>query len=155
MINRFALTVVLLATTAFAVDFQWNDCEQNLPLNTDFKLVINKTLVIGQRAFDVTLPCIDGMGSCQMKVCDLFHLWYNDILCPFFKSSGKTCACPVEKATFARTNVPIDVPFNKWKGFTAKLADGDYSIRFTMFDPLKPEQHYACLDIKTHLTVRQ
>ena len=26
MINRFALTVVLLATTAFAVDFQWNDC---------------------------------------------------------------------------------------------------------------------------------
>lgn len=48
---------------------------QDLPLDAEFELTLNKTLVIGGQKFPLTIPCVDNMGSCRLKVCDMFHLW--------------------------------------------------------------------------------
>lgn len=97
---------------------------QDLPLDAEFELTLNKTLVIGGKSFPLTIPCVDGMGSCRLKVCDMFHLWYNDIICPFFKGAGHSCSCPVKAGNFVDNNIEVSVPLDKFHGIAAQLADG-------------------------------
>jgi len=95
----------------------------DLPVNSEFELVLNRSLIVGTQTFPLTIPCVDGMGSCRLKLCDMFHMWYNDVVCPFFKSSGHVCACPVLKGSYVDTNIEVDVPFAKFHGIAAQLAD--------------------------------
>jgi len=122
----------------------------DLPVNAEFELVLNRSLIVGTKTFPLTIPCVDGFGSCRLKLCDMFHMWYNDVVCPFFKSAQRTCACPVVKGVYTDNNIEVDVPFAKFQGLAAQLADGDYQMRFTISDPEKTKM-FACLDIQAHL----
>lgn len=79
-------------------------------------------MVFDDTKFEVTLPCIKGMGSCKLPLCDIWTLWYNDLVCPFFTKYGRPCSCPVEKGTFVADKVEVEVPFDKIKGTIGQFA---------------------------------
>ena len=93
-----------------------------LPYDASLHLIINKTVVFDDTKFEVTLPCIKGMGSCKLPLCDIWTLWYNDLVCPFFTKYGRPCSCPVEKGTFVADKVEVEVPFDKIKGTIGQFA---------------------------------
>lgn len=95
---------------------------QNLPSTVMASLLINKTLTIGGEPLNITIPCLDGLGSCTLKVCDMWSLWYKDILCPFFTKANRACSCPIGAGVFEADDVKVTVPFDKFNGLIAQLA---------------------------------
>lgn len=96
--------------------------EHELPSDAFLELEINKTINIGGSPVVLTLPCVDGLGSCAVKVCDLWSLWYNDIICPFFKNVHRQCSCPIKSGQFVSQNVKFEVPFGRFQGRAAEFA---------------------------------
>jgi len=127
------------------------DILEDLPVDAVAETEIVKLAKIGVTTIQIPLPCIDGdLGSCTLKVCDLFTTWYKDILCPFIEKAQKSCVCPVTKGVYAADNVKVDVPFAKIKGLIAKLASGDYDIHFRITDPAK-KINYGCVSIHANI----
>ena len=124
----------------------------DLPMNAQFSLQLNKTVTLlgNEDPFELPLPCVDGMGSCTAPVCDLFHLWYADYICPFFHQAKQTCACPVKAGIYASKSVPVAVPFDKFKGLWALLSKGQYHAMFTITSPDK-KTIFACLKLAARL----
>lgn len=95
---------------------------ENIPDDASIHLVMNKTVVLSDNQFVVTIPCVDGIGSCKLNMCDMFHLWYNDVVCPFFQKQHRQCSCPVLKGDFVAEKVPVEIPLDKLHGMIAWLA---------------------------------
>ncbi|CAG2166336.1 unnamed protein product [Oppiella nova] len=105
---------------------------EDLPLDALSHLKLTKLVEVEpNKTMDVDIPCVDDMGSCDLKVCDIFSKWYNDVVCPFFKRDSIPCECPIRSHIFQAKDVYIQVPFDKIKGLIAYLASTSYLM--TMF----------------------
>ena len=95
---------------------------EDLPNDALAELKLIKLVDVNGKQMEIEIPCVDAMGSCTLKVCDLFTNWYNDVICPFMKASGAQCQCPIHKGVVAGINMPVDVPFSQFKGIIAWIA---------------------------------
>lgn len=99
----------------------------DLPADAEVTLEMNKTVTFGSKKFQLTIPCVDGIGSCTVKVCDVFKLWYNDILCPLIKGGGHGCSCPIK------------VNYRLWENFfctsSKTLTESVFFLPFLSFIP--------------------
>lgn len=95
---------------------------EDLPIDALAELTLIKLVDVNGQKEEITIPCINGMGSCTLKVCDLFTNWYNDVICPFMKGSGQECKCPVHKGLLQGTSLAVEVPFSQFKGIVAWMA---------------------------------
>ncbi len=95
---------------------------EDLPLDALVDLKIIKLVQIGTSMIEIPIPCVDDLGSCTFKICDIFTKWYNDVVCPFMKKSNVKCQCPVAKGVFDEKDIEVEVPFAKIKGMIAQLA---------------------------------
>lgn len=112
---------------------------EDLPLDAEMTIVVNKTLNYDNDPYNITLPCIDGtFGSCTLKVCDSFKTWYNDLFCPFFQNIGRPCSCPIQAGRVTLNHGRVTVPFEQFKGFLAQMA----SVSFVLFCDQKKTSNF-------------
>ena len=95
---------------------------EDLPVDALVELELIKLVDVNGKTEEIKIPCINNMGSCTLKVCDLFTSWYNDVICPFMKNSNVECKCPVHKGVLSGQNMAVTVPFNQFKGIIAWMA---------------------------------
>jgi hypothetical protein len=95
---------------------------EDLPLDALVNLQLIKVVQIGTTRIDIPIPCVDDLGSCTFKICDIFTKWYNDVVCPFMQKAKVKCQCPVTKGVFEADDIKVEVPFAKIKGMIAQLA---------------------------------
>jgi hypothetical protein len=95
---------------------------EELPIDALVDLQVIKLLKLETSTIEIPIPCVDDLGSCTIKVCDMFTKWYNDIVCPFMQKSNVKCQCPVAKGVFEANDIKVEVPFAKIKGMIAQLA---------------------------------
>ncbi|XP_027200833.1 ganglioside GM2 activator-like isoform X2 [Dermatophagoides pteronyssinus] len=129
---------------------------EDLPTNVELIIVLNKTLHYqDEDSYNITIPCLDGtFGSCTIKLCDIFDTWLNDIICPFLKKNNRPCSCPIKAGNFSLENSRITVPFERFKGFLAQMASGDYNAKIMInnLDHFGPgENLLACLLLHARL----
>lgn len=106
---------------------------EDLPIDALAELKLIKLINIGGKEMEIEIPCVDDMGSCTIKLCSLFSLWYNDVICPFMKKSNVECKCPVHKGVLSGDNIQVEVPFAKISGIIAQLASVRIILKITHF----------------------
>ncbi|XP_017494596.1 PREDICTED: ganglioside GM2 activator-like [Rhagoletis zephyria] len=126
----------------------------DLPADAEVTLEMNKTVTFGSKKFQLTIPCVDGIGSCTVKVCDVFKLWYNDILCPLIKGGGHGCSCPIKGGNFLNQRTEVKAPLSKLRNLASAIADGDYSFRISVADPAKSKL-FGCLEMQMKIKVEK
>ena len=95
---------------------------EDMPIDALAELKLIKLWDVNGQIMELEIPCVDDMGSCTLKVCDLFSKWYNDVICPVMKKSNVECKCPIKKGLFTADNFVVEVPFAKINGIIAQLA---------------------------------
>lgn len=98
---------------------------QATPISGDsvVTIKINKNLrVLGQN-LPIWVPCLNGIGSCTMTLCEIFKI-HRKLVCAILESANQECKCPSEPGDYV-ANVNYQLNFGLFP--PALLAIGNVS----------------------------
>ncbi|ESO89286.1 hypothetical protein LOTGIDRAFT_154383 [Lottia gigantea] len=98
--------------------------------NVSLELAINRSMGF----FDLTLPCINHLGSCKYDdVCTILDQGNASLGCaPQLKENGFPCQCPFLNGTYDINHTIFVLP--EVKGIWKQFAKGDYAISLKLVD---------------------
>ncbi|CAG0886256.1 unnamed protein product [Cyprideis torosa] len=99
---------------------------------------------------DLTVPCLDGIGSCTYDVCPLFDV-AGDLLCAIFPNPDE-CQCPIPSGSYGTqpgSPLVLEVPYID--DIITAILVGRFEGTMTFHRPSTPDEALGCLLLKFEL----
>ena len=111
---------------------------EDLPSDLLIKMDLQKTT-----PFPMTVPCLDGVGSCEYDICKYIEDM-SDILCPAFPEY-QPCGCPLLKGEFILEGV--EAPVQDMGPILGAVMEGDYEATATLYGASSKEKILGCMKL--------
>merc|ERR1719244_448631 len=109
--------------------------KEDLPEDLIFDLKLQKL-----EPFPMTVPCLNGIGSCPYELCPMIEQ-NDEVLCPHFPEN-QPCKCPLFAGTWDMKNV--DVPVPDMGPILGKVMEGKYEAVATLYGKSNKDKVLGC-----------
>ncbi|XP_023329952.1 ganglioside GM2 activator [Eurytemora carolleeae] len=110
---------------------------EDMPTDLILKLDLNKL-----DPFPMTVPCLNGIGSCEYELCPMI-VDMADTLCPHFPPT-QPCGCPLLAGDMALSGLEIPVPD---MGLLGVVMAGGYEATATFYGASNKDKVLGCLNL--------
>ena len=110
---------------------------EDLPTDLILKLDLHKL-----DPFPMTVPCLNGIGSCEYELCPMIEDM-ADTLCPHFPAS-QPCNCPLLAGEFILDGLTVPVPD---MGILGAVMAGGYEATATFYGASNKDKILGCLEL--------
>lgn len=111
---------------------------EDLPMDLVIKMDLQKVT-----PFPMTVPCLDGVGSCEYDICQYIENM-ADILCPAFPEY-QPCGCPLLKGEFILEGV--QTPVQDMGPILGAVMEGEYDATATLYAASDKDRILGCMKL--------
>jgi len=108
----------------------------DLPNDLIFDLKLEKL-----EPFPMTVPCLNGIGSCPYDICPMIEN-SADILCPSFPEN-QPCSCPLLAGDFVLSGVKV--PVADMGPILGSVMEGSYAATAELYGASNPDNKLGCI----------
>ena len=112
--------------------------KEDLPIDLKIKMDLKKIA-----PFPMTVPCLDGVGSCEYDICSYIENM-SDILCPAFPAY-QPCSCPLLAGEFILEGV--ETPVQDMGPILGAVMEGDYEATATLYGASDKDRILGCMKL--------
>ena len=112
--------------------------KEDLPIDLKIKMDLKKIA-----PFPMTVPCLDGVGSCEYDICTYIESM-ADILCPSFPAY-QPCSCPLLAGEFILEGV--ETPVQDMGPILGAVMEGDYEATATLYGASDKDRILGCMQL--------
>ncbi|XP_037077316.1 ganglioside GM2 activator-like [Pollicipes pollicipes] len=109
--------------------------------------MILKVEVIKEDPYDIEVPCMKGLGSCDVDMCD-YITKFPDVFCPLFPPDIP-CGCVLKAGHYQSDGFKITLP--DLGEAIDKIIAGGYHGNVTLFSKSAPATLLGCLSFNFNL----
>lgn len=98
-----------------------------VPADSQVNIKIKKILNIFGNKLPVVVPCINGIGSCEASLCEIFKI-HKKLVCTILEAAGHDCNCPSAPGVYNAADINYQLPFTLIPTAILSLGNGDYTL---------------------------
>ena len=110
---------------------------EDLPTDLLIKMDLHKLT-----PFPMTVPCLNGVGSCEYKICPMIESM-ADTLCPSFPET-QPCSCPLLAGEMFLSGV--ETPVQDMGPILGAVMEGEYQATATFYGESNKDRILGCVE---------